>query len=375
MPERACRRRLACPWTAAIVLSAAVAAGACAAKLAPPPAVATPAHPDYVFPEVPPSLARPELVGRIDRGWQFLQAGDAAGAQREFAAALKADPRFYPAEAGLGYARLAAGDAARAEAEFARALARDEAYVPALVGRGDALLALDKPAEAASAYEAALAARPDSSDARRRLETLSFRSQQAAVQAARDAAAAGRLEESARAYERAIASSPESAFLYRELAIVERRQGERTRALDHLRRATELDAGDRQSWMAAGELLAEAGDYAGAEAAYERAAAIDAGGDVGDRIEAARRSLEESRLPAEYAKIAEAPVVTRGELAALVGVRLADLVGAHQRRPGVVLTDTRGHWASRWVLSVVRAGLMDAYPNHTFGPNGEVSRL
>ncbi len=362
------RVALVLAWTAAL-------AAACAPRLAPPPVVTSPAHPDYLYPEVPSRFTRPEPARRLERGWAFLQAGDAAAAQREFAAALKIDTRFYPADAGTGYARLAAGDAAGAESAFARALTKEAAYVPALVGRGDALLALGRPGEAAASYEAALAAGPDLPEVRRRLETVSFRSQQEALQSARDAAAAGRDADAARAYEQAIASSPESAFLYRELAAVERRQGHRTRALEHLRRAVVLDPGDRQAWLSIGDLLTEARDDAGAVAAYEKAEALDPGGDAAARLEAARRRVALSRLPREYAEIAEAPSLTRGQFAALIGVHLSPLVEANQRRAGVVLTDMRGHWAAPWVLGVVRAGLMDAFPNHTFGPRLPVRRL
>jgi tetratricopeptide (TPR) repeat protein len=375
MRDRRLRREMMLRRVAAVLACGTVLAAACATRLAPPPVVTAPAHPDYLYPEVPGSFTRPEPAQRLERGWAFLQAGDPTGAEREFAAALKADPRFYPADAGMAYARLAAGDPARAETGFGRVLANDPTYVPALVGRGDSLLALGRADQAVTAYEAALAARPDLVDVRRRLETVSFRSQQAALTSAREAAAAGRDTEATEAYEQAIASSPDSAFLYRELAAVERRQGQRTRALEHLRRATALDPGDRQAWLSIGELLAEARDFAGAVSVYERAAALDPGDDVNERLEAARRGLALSRLPREYAEIAEEPILTRGQLAALIGVHLADLVEANQRRPGVVLTDARGHWAAPWVLGVVRAGLMDAFPNHTFGPRAPVRRL
>jgi len=360
---------------AALLACLAAAGGACAPRLAPAPTVTTPAHPDYVYPEVPPVFTRPELTLRLDRGWAFLQTGDPEAARREFSAALAANPGFHPAEAGIAYARLAEGDADAAGSAFDRALARDPAYVPALVGRGDALLALDRPDEAAEAYRAALEARPELPDVRRRLETISFRSQQAALQTARETAASGRYAESVAAYGRAIASSPESGFLYRELAVVERRQGERARALEHLRRAVELDPGDRQSWLLIGELLAEGRDLPGAIAAYEKAAAIDPGGDVAERLDEARRNLALSRLPKEYAEIGKEPILTRGQLAALVGVRLAGLVEANQRRQGVVLTDARGHWAAPWILAVARAGIMEPYPNHTFGPDIGMRRL
>jgi len=40
-----------------------------------------------------------------------------------------------------------------------------------------------------------------------------------------------------------------------------------------------------------------------------------------------------------------------------------------------VVTDARGHWAAPWIMAVVRAGIMEPYPNHTFVPGGVVRRL
>jgi hypothetical protein len=41
----------------------------------------------------------------------------------------------------------------------------------------------------------------------------------------------------------------------------------------------------------------------------------------------------------------------------------------------VVLTDIRGHWASSWITTVVNAGIIDAFENHTFQPRQRVRRV
>jgi hypothetical protein len=38
------------------------------------------------------------------------------------------------------------------------------------------------------------------------------------------------------------------------------------------------------------------------------------------------------------------------------------------------MTDIRGSWAAPWITAVVRAGVMDVYPNHTFQPAAIVRR-
>ena len=40
-----------------------------------------------------------------------------------------------------------------------------------------------------------------------------------------------------------------------------------------------------------------------------------------------------------------------------------------------MLTDVRAHWAAPWIIAVVRAGVMDGFPNHTFQPRAVVRRL
>jgi hypothetical protein len=40
----------------------------------------------------------------------------------------------------------------------------------------------------------------------------------------------------------------------------------------------------------------------------------------------------------------------------------------------MLVTDIRNHWASRWIMLVVRAGVMDAFDNHTFQPRNVVRR-
>ena len=84
--------------------------------------------------------------------------------------------------------------------------------------------------------------------------------------------------------------------------------------------------------------------------------------------------IELARLPAEYRAIETAAQITRGDLAALIGVRLAPLVQAARRRDAIVITDTRNHWASTWIMAVARAGIVDPYDNHTFQPRSVVRR-
>jgi tetratricopeptide (TPR) repeat protein len=350
-------------------------AGACAPK-APPPAAGPDRFPAFVFPDVPPDLARvaPRTLNAHQAGWRWLQSGNLRNAERSFNEALKRTQGFYPAVAGLAYVNLAERQFKEAVGAFDRALSRNPGYVPALLGRGEALLALEADDEALASFEAALAADPSLEQVRQRVDVLRFRGLEATIDRARRAAQAGRLDEAQAAYTRAIAASPQSGFLHRDLAEVERQRGDLDAALGYVRRAIDLDAGDVAAHRLLGHLLEARDDLEGAVIAFERAQSIEPSAEIDALVESLRARIAVAALPAAYRSIGESERLTRGELAALIGVRLEPLLRL-SRRPSVPLvTDARRHWARRWVTEVTRAGVMETYANHTFQPNAAVRR-
>ena len=359
-----------------LLLIAVVFLSACAPKIVSAPVVTAPKFPDFMRPAVPSAMANSPAAASASRGWSFLQAGDLKTAEREFAAALKIAPAFYPAETSLGFVELARKDAKAALAHFDRALDLNPQHddVAAFLGRGQALLALNRDAEALAAFEAALAADPSQAELGRRVEVLKFRSVEQGLARARDAARGGRLDEAAHAYTAAIASSPDSAFLYRERAGVERLSGDADAALADFRTSAALDPGDAKSISQIGELLEARGDFEGAAKAYADASAIEPTAELDKRLEDIRAKSALARLPAEYRSIEQAAQVTRADLAALIGIRLASLLPAARRGDAALITDARNHWAATWIMAVARAGIMEPFANHAFQPRTVVRR-
>jgi tetratricopeptide (TPR) repeat protein len=344
---------------------------ACAAK-APPAVAGAPKHPDFVFPATPEGTA-PELIARIDRGWQWLQLDDHGSAEREFEAALKQQPAFAPAATAMAYVSMARGDEKEAATRFDRALQIDAGYVPALIGRGRVMLELDRDADALASFEAALAKDPSLTDLRSRVEVLRFRATQDMLARAKAAADARRWDEAAAIYRQAIAASPDSGFLYRDLAAVEQRAGQTESALEHYRKAIEIDAGDARSHAGVAAILDSQGDVLGALAAYERARAIDPAEAPESVINRLRASAALAKLPPEYRAIPDKATVTRADIASLIGVRLESLINRAQPRQ-VIITDIRRHWAQAWIAPVARSGVMDTLPNYEFEPSRQVRR-
>lgn len=357
----------------ACALLTALAMAACSGP-ALPPVVTAPRYPDFIFPTLsPPDPKQAEVVKLHDAAWRWFQSGDLGRAEREFQVVLKRSPAFYPSEAALGYLELARKGYTPALDYFDSVLTAYATYVPALVGRGEVLLAQARDLDALAAFESALKVDPQLVEIGRRVEVLRARAAQENVGVARRAFLAGRLDEAALAYEKAIAASPDSAFLVRDLAEVEAKQGKTDQALARYRRAVELDASDVGSRIRIGEILEARSDIEGAVAIYTEANLLEPTIDLRRRLTALEARRAYLRLPAEYRAIPEDPSLTRGDLASLIGIRLEALLNSVPLRP-VVVTDTRTHWAGRWINATVAAGVMDPFENHTFQPRNTVRR-
>jgi tetratricopeptide (TPR) repeat protein len=346
----------------------------CAKKAVAPPTVAAPKYPDYLFPTPPAGLGTPATLERHKAGWQWLQAGDLRAADRNFAASLKLTPEFYPAEAGLGYAALARKDNDGALQHFDRAVVANPTYAPALAGRGDALLALGQRDAALKSFEAAAAADATLASLRSRIDVLRLRGLQDDVAAARKAAEAGHLGDARQAYQRAIDASPQSPFLYRELAAVERQDHDLDSALAHAQKAAELEPTDPRTLILVGDILEDRGAISAAIESFDAALALERNDTLAARVAGLREKAALAAMPPAYQSIEASATVTRAQLAALLGVRLAPLLKRTEQRTAVVITDTRGSWASPWIMSVASAGVMEVYPNHTFQPAALVRR-
>ena len=357
-----------------VVLGAATAA--CGAKaVVAPPVVTTPTCPDFIFPAAPRGVGTPAAIERHQVGWNWLQAGDLRAAERNFNAALKQSPPFYPAEVGLGYVALAQKKHKDSLSHFDRAVLMNPRYAPALGGRAEALLGLGEEREALQSIEAALQADPSLTALRTRGQVLQFRGQQQGIARARSLAEADRFDEARTAYLAAIQASPQSPFLHRELAEVERRAGRLDSALDHVRKSLELEPDEPRSHVILGEIYEAQGDFVRAADEFSSAVAIQPDEVLNLRIENLRSRAAFAAMPPEYRGIADAAVVTRGQLAALLAVKLEPLLSGARTVSAVVITDTRSHWAAAYILAAARAGVMEVYPNHTFQPEALVRRV
>lgn len=350
-------------------------AASCVPKNKPVLTPGAPKYPDYPVMEVPADLrAAPEVRQQHDLAWQQFQAGDSRTATREFTAILKKSPEFYPSAAALGYVSLADKQYKAAGAHFAEALAKNDRYMPALLGQAEAQLALHNDEAAVGVLQQILKVDPSQQAVKNRLEVLRLKVVQSEIEASRRDRDAGRLEEAQAGLEHALALAPTSAVLLRELALVETARGTLDAAEIHARRSVQLDPGDPEAQAALGAVLESKGSYRDAAEAFAKANAIDPRPAWRDRSESLKTKAIAAAIPAEYREIPNAASVTRGQVAAMIGLRLDALMSKAPRRVTAVATDVRNHWAAEWILEVTQAGVMEIYPNHTFQPSATLRR-
>jgi tetratricopeptide (TPR) repeat protein len=353
----------------------ALVAAACGGKKV-RPATTGPVYPGYEFPAVSGALenAPRDLVDAHQEAWDLLQAGDTRAAARRFSTVTRRAPDFYPSIAGHGYTALAQQDYKQAIEDFDKALAVVSDYVPALLGRADALEATNQIPDAVASLDAVLRVDPSRAEVRTRADSLRFRSIEDLVAQARTALQANKLDEARTAYERALQGSPESAFLYRELAITERRANLLDPAFEHAQHARQLDDRDQPTIILIADIEEARGHFKEAVEAYRQAQILGPRPDLDARITELERRLALAEMPEAFRAIPTASTVTRGDLAALLGARLEAWVARLPPASAELITDVRNHWAQHWILAVSRAGLMEVYPNHTFQPGEIVER-
>jgi Tfp pilus assembly protein PilF len=319
-------------------------------------------------------VVAPDVRSRHDDAWRRLQSGDLRGAHRDFTEALRRAPQFYPASAGLGYVAMLERRLDEAAEQFDAAIAADQSYLPALSGRLDVALALDDDEAAVGAAELILAVDPGREEIRSQYEVLRLRVVQAHLSEASTARTEGRWDDAQAALDTALVMVPDSAVVLRELARVEIDRGRLDEAEAHASRSLLLDAGDAEAHVVMASVLEAHGRLREAADALARAMAINPRAEWRDRATALRARADFNTLPEEYRTIASATTVTRGQVAAMLGIRISGALAQVPRRVTVVLTDVRAHWAATWILPVTRAGWMESFANHTFQPSAPVRR-
>lgn len=90
--------------------------------------------------------------------------------------------------------------------------------------------------------------------------------------------------------------------------------------------------------------------------------------------EECQNQLEKSRYHEEYEKVRSGPVVSRAQLAMIIGLEFPEVMEIPDPSNPIIIEDVGDHWASRFVFKMVAAGFISLFGGHRFEPQRLVNR-
>lgn len=339
---------------------------ACATVEPPPPAL----YLDNLPPALISSLSLEERIA-VEEAWREIRLGRAAKAEKMILRLGPESPVYY---VGLGYIRFLTEDLAGAEENFKLALESAPDLAPARLGLAQVYQKSEREEEAFGQYQEALKVEPENAWAKQEYELLRDKKFRECRDTAQAYAAEGDQEHAREAYLKALFFAPDSIETHLALAEIYRSEDRADDALVHLKAAVDLEPADARVLKAYAEALFQAEQYQRSLDLYKKLGEMDpADRDIQTRIESLKNKLGIFELPSQYETISGAPLVTREDLAALVGVTFKDVLETPAAKPPIIV-DIATSWAAKFIIRTASLGIFDVYANHAFEPKKVVTR-
>jgi tetratricopeptide (TPR) repeat protein len=278
-----------------------------------------------------------------------------------------------PALIVLAYIDLYAGRPVEAERKLTQVLERNPNQALVLSHLAELAFSRNDYTRAADLFTRLLAVDKSRTDVEAKRQKAVLLAADHLLRAAQDAAQEDRLAEAEGFYMQALEIAPQEPTLHAQMGVLLLRERKWEDALTHFRREVDLRGPTEENQKHLAEALMNLGRT-------EEARTVLAGlRDFGARdaeLEAQVEELEDLGRwgkDIQYFQSIETTVsLTREQLAAII-IRYFPQVTEFQQDPQI-LTDIQNSWASPEIRAVVGVGLIDAFPNHTFQPTGQVSR-
>ena len=369
-------------WVAALVAGAWLASG-CASRPLPEIPVVPLDGWDYVDGRTPapgPGLSE-GAVRELSESWALIVAGRLGEADLRLAPLESLTPEDPGVLAAAGFLALRSGDHAGAGELFGRALAAAPDHVLASLGTVLLVLHSEDQELLFTRLQRLAALEPGASVVSDRLPGLALEVAENRLARARERARSGAPGPSvAEAYRAALEAMPDSADLFLEAAEAALLSGDRQSAREWFETVAASPAASKRqallAGLAAAELLADERRFTESLTRLDGILEDPAARGFADLMERAAdlgRRLEVARLSERYARIREAERVTREQLAALLAAEIGEPDDDRGGDP-VIAIDLERSWAASLIQTVVGAGYLRLYPDHTFQPRGLVTR-
>ena len=337
------------------------------ATVAPPP-------PNLYIENLPQTLVTPlTLEERIqmDTAWDYLRQGRLDKAEKAF---LRLGPENPLYAVGLGYIALLREDFPTAEEALKLALVEGSSSLLAQLGLAQLYQKTGEEDQAFNSFREILKIDPLNVWAKEGYAALKLKKTEQAVSSAREAAARGDNAAAKESYFKALHYSPESIGVHLALAGLYKRESQISSALVHLKAAATSAPNNIEVLQAYAETLAEAKQYDQSLEWYRRVLELDSQNqEARKRVEELKNKLGIVELPSRYNDIPFSPAVTREDIAALLAVKLKDVLPEAAGQPPIII-DISASWASKFILKVTSLGLLNVHSNHAFQPKRTVTR-
>jgi Tfp pilus assembly protein PilF len=341
--------------------------GACVVKY-------TPLPPDVHIENLPQSMTTSlSLDARIEleEAWELLRQGWVDKAEKAFLRLGPDSPFYY---VGLGYVAMARENFPAAQQNLDQALSEHPDFLLVRLGLAQVFQKTGEQDKAFDELREALIISPENSWARTEYEQVKASMTDQAIEEARQALGAGETERAKEAYLRALQYSPESAQIHLALADIYKKENKISSVLVHLKAAAASDPTNVKILADYAQFLAEAKEYERSLETYEKILEIDPGNrSAKEQAESLKNKLGIYELPSRYNEIPLAEAVTRADVAALLAVKLGDLLGEPGSQPPIMV-DISASWAAKFILKVASLRLIEVYANHTFQPRKTMTR-
>ncbi len=337
-------------------------------------ATVAPTPPNLYIENLPQSLVTPlTLEERIqmEEAWDQLRQGRLDKAEEAFLRLGPSSPLYNP---GLGYVFLLREDFPSAEGYFRLALDENPGSLLAHLGLTQLYQKIGDEDKTFNELREVLKIEPTNFWAKQGYESLKTQKTGQAVEAAREAIARGDTEHGKESYLKALHYSPESIPAHLALARLYRDEDRLSNALVHLKAATEVEPDNIGILNAYAETLAEAKEYERSLEIYQEILARDSGNQQArQQVESLKSTLGIFEIPSLYNEIPLAPAITREDLAALLAVKLKDVLGETSSQPPIII-DIATSWTVKFIIKATSLRLLEIYPNHAFQPKRNVTR-
>ncbi len=327
-------------------------------------------------PDVEPTpLPQSEEIARSTPEWAYQQGAAALNqgkfdeAAQLFQLALQRDAMYLDAYLGLGNTYAQKGEYLVAESYYNKVLSYDPGSASAYLAFGGMSEKMGDYRKASSFYRKVLALESGNVTAQQRIAAIAEEQFSQYYEQGKAYKDAGNIEQALVEFQKAHSLNADDVDFTIEIGELFLAQKDYMMAEGYFQDVLSKNPNYLPAMLAMGKAKLAQQQYEQAIDTFKQALAIEPGNqDATEWLRKAQTNRIQDNLPPQYAAIATAPEVSRGEVAALLMVELAleDRLPAPSKR--VIISDITTHWAKPYVIKAVQFDLIALPPDRYFRP-------